>query len=155
MERPYARQSATAWSWRAAADRDNVRQFSFPGNREFAGRTNEARGAGAAGAGARRRQVRERFAEARRRLQQAGFLETLQQFPMWTGPEIHERGQAYHALQIPCPFLEDERCSVYADRPIACREYLVTSPPEYCATADRTAIRGVSMPVSFFAGLAR
>jgi len=49
----------------------------------------------------RRSQVRERFAEARRRLQQAGFLETLQQFPMWTGPEIHQRGQAYHALQIP------------------------------------------------------
>jgi hypothetical protein len=39
-------------------------------------------------------QVRERFAEARRRLLQAGFLETLQQFPTWTGPEIHERGQA-------------------------------------------------------------
>jgi len=103
----------------------------------------------------RRSQVRERFAEARRRLQQAGFLETLQQFPMWTGPEIHQRGQAYHALQIPCPFLEDESCSIYADRPIACREYLVTSPPEYCATADRTAIRGVSMPVNFFVGLAR
>ena len=103
----------------------------------------------------RRSQVRERFAEARRRLQQAGFLETLQQFPVWTGREIRERGQAYHALQLSCPFLEDESCSVYADRPIACREYLVTSPPEYCASADRTAIRGVSMPVSFFAGLAR
>src|SRR5437868_3270035 len=31
----------------------------------------------------RRSQVRERFAEARRRLQEAGFLETLQQFPIW------------------------------------------------------------------------
>ena len=103
----------------------------------------------------RRSQVRERFAEARRQLQQAGFLETLQQFPVWTGREIHERGQAYHALQIPCPFLEDESCSIYADRPVACREYLVTSPPEYCATADRMAIRGVSLPVSFFVGLAR
>jgi Fe-S-cluster containining protein len=99
--------------------------------------------------------VRERFAEAGRRLQQAGFLETLRQFPMWTGREIHERGQVYHNLQIPCPFLEEESCSVYADRPIACREYLVTSPPEYCATADRTAVHGVTMPVSFFIGLAR
>jgi Fe-S-cluster containining protein len=103
----------------------------------------------------RRSQVRERFAEARRQLQQAGFLETLQQFPMWTRREIHERGRTYHALQIPCPFLEDESCSIYADRPIACREYLVTSAPEHCGDADRTATRAVSIPVSFFAGLAR
>jgi Fe-S-cluster containining protein len=103
----------------------------------------------------RRSQVRERFAEARRQLQQAGFLETLQQFPVWTGPEIQERGRDYHALQIPCPFLEDESCSIYADRPVACREYLVTSPPEYCGTADRRAIRAVSLPVNFFVGLAR
>jgi Fe-S-cluster containining protein len=103
----------------------------------------------------RRSQVRERFAEARRRLQEADFLETLQQFPMWTGREIHERSQAYHALKIPCPFLEDESCSIYANRPVVCREYLVTSAPEHCANADRTAIRPVSIPVNFFYGLAR
>jgi Fe-S-cluster containining protein len=103
----------------------------------------------------RRSQVRERFAEARRRLCEAGFLETLQQFPIWTGREINERSKDYHALQIPCPFLEDESCSIYANRPVVCREYLVTSAPEHCASVDRTAIRPVSIPFSSFAGLAR
>jgi hypothetical protein len=34
---------------------------------------------------------------------------------------------------VACPFLEDEACSIHADRPLSCREYLVTSPPELCA----------------------
>ena len=38
-------------------------------------------------------------------------------------------GREYFQLGIPCPFLEEESCSIYHDRPITCREYLVTSPP--------------------------
>ena len=29
-------------------------------------------------------------------------------------------------------FLEDESCSIHQHRPLACREYLVTSPAENC-----------------------
>lgn len=40
---------------------------------------------------------------------------------------------AYHALDLPCPFLSaDNRCGVYADRPLACRTHFVLSPPEEC-----------------------
>jgi Fe-S-cluster containining protein len=39
----------------------------------------------------------------------------------------------YFALGIPCPFLVDNRCSVYDERPFVCREYSVTSPKERCA----------------------
>jgi hypothetical protein len=40
---------------------------------------------------------------------------------------------AYHALYVTCPFLgDDHRCTVYADRPLACRTHLVLSPPELC-----------------------
>ncbi len=39
----------------------------------------------------------------------------------------------YFHLGIACPFLEDESCSIHADRPISCREYLVTSPAVNCA----------------------
>jgi Fe-S-cluster containining protein len=39
----------------------------------------------------------------------------------------------YLGLRIPCPFLEEEACSIYADRPTTCRQYLVTSPPGRCA----------------------
>ena len=33
---------------------------------------------------------------------------------------------------MPAPFLEEESCSIHPDRPMACREYLVTSPAENC-----------------------
>lgn len=44
----------------------------------------------------------------------------------------------YLLEHIPCPFLEEESCSIHPDRPLVCREYLVTSPPENCSspTAD-------------------
>jgi Fe-S-cluster containining protein len=40
---------------------------------------------------------------------------------------------------MPCPFLEDESCSIHPDRPLVCREYLVTSPAELCAGPRRKA----------------
>lgn len=40
--------------------------------------------------------------------------------------------RAYYALRQPCPFLEDETCSIYEARPAACRELLVTSPAHFC-----------------------
>lgn len=46
----------------------------------------------------------------------------------------------YRAAEIACPLLEGERCSLYDDRPIVCREYLVTSPPERCAGSGAPAV---------------
>ncbi|APR80606.1 Hypothetical protein A7982_05953 [Minicystis rosea] len=53
----------------------------------------------------------------------------------------------YFAAQIPCPLLEDERCSLYDERPLVCREYLVTTPADRCAELGRAravprAVRG-------------
>jgi Fe-S-cluster containining protein len=44
---------------------------------------------------------------------------------------------------IPCPFLEDEACSIHPDRPLVCREYLVTSPAEHCASPTAETIKKV------------
>lgn len=33
----------------------------------------------------------------------------------------------------PCPLLEDDRCSVYEERPITCRAHYVASPAAVCA----------------------
>src|SRR5436190_11726199 len=71
----------------------------------------------------RRSQVKARFAAAWQRL--ASELPDLipqllhpQDFP----PEsVRGLGDRYFALGIACPFLEAESCSIYADRPIACR----------------------------------
>lgn len=46
---------------------------------------------------------------------------------------IIEAQRRYWQLQIPCPFLESGACSIYAFRPLLCRQYLVSSPPENCA----------------------
>lgn len=40
------------------------------------------------------------------------------------------------AMRLPCPLLEDGLCSVHADRPLACREYLVASDPTHCWSID-------------------
>ncbi len=46
--------------------------------------------------------------------------------------ELDPINRAYYALRLPCPFLENEICSIYEARPAACRELLVTSPAELC-----------------------
>ena len=54
--------------------------------------------------------------------------------------------QAYYAQRLPCIFLEDESCSIYEFRPAACREYLVTSPAEFCQDMTQPAVKPVSVP---------
>lgn len=63
--------------------------------------------------------------------------------------------RAYSALGIPCPFLVDESCSIYPARPLACREYVVTSDPAHCATrADGQVVR-ISARNDLVGGFAR
>ena len=52
----------------------------------------------------------------------------------------------YFRLGLPCPFLEDESCGIHEHRPLACREYLVTSDPAECAVPGRGRIDGVAVP---------
>ena len=75
----------------------------------------------------------ERFEAAKAALGEAGLLEALSSPEKPTGEAYKELGLAYFRLGIPCPFLENESCSIHPDRPLVCREYLVVSPPENCA----------------------
>jgi len=81
----------------------------------------------------RRAAVRERFADARRRLAETGLLPLLQDPSLLPPGEASGFGLRYFVQGVACPFLEDESCSIYQERPIACREYLVTSPAANCA----------------------
>jgi Fe-S-cluster containining protein len=103
----------------------------------------------------RRSAVRSRFADARERLERAGLLETLRAAEVWTAEQYAARVAAYFQQGIPCPVLEDESCSIYEERPIACREYLVTSPPEYCARLGSEGVRRVRLPVRVANAVAR
>jgi Fe-S-cluster containining protein len=94
----------------------------------------------------RRSELRARFAAAGTRLEQAGLLDTLRRPQQVTDAESQALGMAYFELGIACPFLEEESCSIHPDRPVACREYLVTSPAEHCAHPTADTVRGVKMP---------
>jgi Fe-S-cluster containining protein len=55
--------------------------------------------------------------------------------------QINKASVEYFNEGVPCPFLDVERgaCTIHESRPIACREYLVTSPAANCSNlADRT-----------------
>ncbi|QEL22980.1 hypothetical protein FQV39_10685 [Bosea sp. F3-2] len=53
------------------------------------------------------------------------------------------------ALKLTCPFLADDACSIYAERPFTCRQYLVTSPPKLCEAPLDNAVKPVPMPATF------
>ena len=103
----------------------------------------------------RRRVIRARFAEARDRLAEAGLLPKLENREGFEDGEFHSIGLAYFHLGIPCPFLEDESCSIHGARPISCREYLVTSPPANCADPKPGTIEQVELAAKVWTALAR
>jgi Fe-S-cluster containining protein len=94
----------------------------------------------------RRTAVIERFERARQRLADSGLLATLRAPEHVGWQDAEALGIAYFRHGIPCPFLEDESCSIHEERPLACREYLVTSPAADCAMPTSDTIRCVPMP---------
>jgi Fe-S-cluster containining protein len=92
----------------------------------------------------RQTQVRERFAAAVQRLAEAGLMERIQRAS--PGTDAQEAALEYFRLGLACPFLEDESCSIHPDRPVACREYLVTSPAEECSRPAEGRVCGVPLP---------
>ncbi len=98
----------------------------------------------------RRTAVRERFADARRRLLEAGRLESLLDTDAMGGVDFADLGPRYHRLWIPCPFLEEQMCSIYPFRPTVCRQHLVTSPPQNCDIMSREAVTKVKLMGSVF-----
>src|SRR5262249_50959750 len=103
----------------------------------------------------RRSEVTARFAAARQRLAESGMLERLERRDEWAEGASREVGLEYFRLGIACPFLEEESCSIHPERPVACREYLVTSPAEECARPSPEGVRMVKMPMKVWTALAR
>ena len=94
----------------------------------------------------RRSVVRARFERARVRLAEAGLLEPFEHPVPMAAAQKQALAITYFRLGIPCPFLEDESCSIHADRPVACREYLVSSPAVHCAAPTPETVHVVSLP---------
>jgi Fe-S-cluster containining protein len=94
----------------------------------------------------RRSAVLTRFADARERLEAAGLLEQLRHPERLPAEQRQTFALEYFRQGIPCPFREEESCSVHPDRPLICWEYLVTSPAEHCTRPSPATVRRVPLP---------
>lgn len=94
---------------------------------------------------ARQTAIRARFAAALPILENAGLLGSLRAV---AGRGLEGAyGWEYFRLGIPCPFLESESCSIYEDRPLVCRGYVVTSPAAHCATPETSTLVEINLPI--------
>ena len=91
----------------------------------------------------RRTKIRRRFREGMEKLNKLDFFTKLETAAATSEKEFEILTEDYFRLQIACPFLENESCSIHETRPIACREYLVTSPPEFCSDAEGRRVENV------------
>lgn len=103
----------------------------------------------------RRSVIAQRFNSAREKLVAAGLWDKLLDRANWQPDDVRTVGLGYFHLGIPCPFLEDEACSIHPDRPLSCREYLVTSDPAYCAAVDGERIKKVPIALKVSAAMNR
>jgi Uncharacterised protein family (UPF0153). len=95
----------------------------------------------------RRSEIKKKFAEACSYLHEKGWFERMEKFPELSIEQRMEIVMEYFYEGIPCPFLEDESCSIHPVRPLSCREYLVTSPAENCSKPTVGTIRQVEMRI--------
>ena len=93
----------------------------------------------------RRTQIQKRFADAITQLKKSGVYEKISAPGNFSVEARQQIGLDYFYQKIACPFLEDESCSIHPDRPLACREYLVTSPAENCASPTAAKVNCVEI----------
>ena len=98
----------------------------------------------------RRTRVREHFTANARRLDEAGLKQLyLDRGRTLTADEARAVARRYFALGLVCPFLEEDACGIYPDRPFVCRQYLVTSPAELCRDPFANPVRPVPTLLGF------
>jgi Fe-S-cluster containining protein len=98
----------------------------------------------------RRSAVRSAFATAVERLRAADLYNAyMRREPNLTREGARAVARRYIALALTCPFLEQDVCSIYNDRPFVCRQYHVTSPPDLCTEPLDKPVKPVDMPATF------
>lgn len=101
----------------------------------------------------RREIIKQRFAEAVSHFREIGWFDKMSRCVAMArthskdavAEELQEIVAEYFREGISCPFLMDESCSIHEDRPLSCREYLVTSPAENCSAPSAKTIRKVPL----------
>ena len=95
----------------------------------------------------RRSEVRERFEKAAAHFAGIGWFEKLSASANETPKEQQQVVLEYFNEGVPCPFLIEESCSIHPDRPVACREYLVTSPASNCTSPSAESVDMIELPM--------
>lgn len=94
----------------------------------------------------RRSEIKRRFALSVQRLVEIDWFERLKKYREMSYEERVAISMEYFYLGIPCPFLENDACSIHPNRPIVCREYLVTSPAVNCQNPTPQTVKPIKMP---------
>ena len=96
----------------------------------------------------RQAELTARFHHALSMLRDAGVIDKILN-EEWVQAEDQTTQLAidYFHAYVACPFLENENCSIHPMRPLACREYLVVSPPELCQDPSIHDVTGVQLPL--------
>jgi Fe-S-cluster containining protein len=99
---------------------------------------------------ARQQELERRFDETLRKFAASGFIDRLVNEDWFAETEsARQLATEYLYQRIPCPFLENESCSIHPIRPLICREYLVTSPAEHCYDPATLKAEPVPLPLRF------
>ncbi|MGC8810086.1 MAG: YkgJ family cysteine cluster protein [bacterium] len=101
----------------------------------------------------RREELERRFCLIREAMRDKGLMGRLEKIED-TG-EHKTLGEKYFQMGLPCPFLEDNSCSIHPIRPFSCREYNVISPPELCRDPLNNEVKTVWIPRSMLVAMAR
>lgn len=94
----------------------------------------------------RRSEIRRRFDAALQALRVGGVTAEIDAAREEVNDSTAGLGMRYFRQGVACPFLEDEACSIHPDRPLICRQYLVTSPAANCASPAPDTIEMVALP---------
>ena len=68
--------------------------------------------------------------------------------------QLNQLNKWYASLEMQCPFLSDNLCSIYHQRPLACGEHIVTSIPSFCKIKSNNAPEVIELPISILETLA-
>lgn len=93
--------------------------------------------------------LRRRFAAAEAQMAEAGVVP--EGHPDDDPARYREFGLRYFRQGVACPFLEHESCGIHPDRPLVCREYLVTSPPAACGALGAGQVQQLRVPLRVWA----
>jgi Fe-S-cluster containining protein len=93
----------------------------------------------------KRSEVKKKFADACERFHEINWFNRMENFVQL---ELNDRvslAVEYFSENIPCPFLEEQSCSIHQNRPLVCREYLVTTPAKYCSKPTAKTVKPVKV----------